>query len=478
MKKLIFALASGGLVLSSLAQPAVAADDPPVPSKSNKPIFPYYLPKAKASAGFSQRLVRCPDTGNKGVLVETSANIVAKSAPDYSQLYQLDASAGFLSKRNTEIKYNPDGTIKSINSTVEGQAGPLIVSVLKTAAFVATSGMFTPAAVGRDRPVPQVVLKTACREDIKRLVDQRDAAAGIVATLEQRQAQSSLTAADADLLKLKRDELAGLDDVLTLSSDPVSINPSVDGAVKVEPLDYKQWFTELAPADREKLPGYKGAVVSWKADPLALSALNQGVYLPSPAIAGRVAALKPDPDAPKPDPAAPKPKPAIEMLCALPLKDKDKDKDNDDDKPAPPPPVAKVEMPESALYYRKQVPVAISIDSCPLGATPKAPDPLAFSASKTVAFPQLSGLYRMAIGRGRIFGSREVAAEFDETGAPVSLKFGNDAGTADMASVFDAGREAGTTLRDAKTDAMTREVARLQARKDIRDLTADLDKQP
>jgi hypothetical protein len=467
-KSSLSALGSTVVLLSVLSAPAIAADNQNRPGAGNDRVFPYFLPRAKAVAGFSQRIVKCPSLEDDDILVETSANIVSKTAPDYARLYQFDAAPGFLSKRNTEMKLNPDGTIKSINATVEGQAGPVIVSVIKAAAFVASSGMIPLKGPPGSKAPPRKakILYTVCKGRIAELVKRRADVAADIFALERRLADSSLTAGEADQLKLKRDELTGLDDSLTLESDPAAIDPAIDGAVFIDPLDYSEWFSKLDNGDRAKLPGNKGVVVSWKADALSLSALNQTAFAASDGYTARRALPQP----PKPDPSAPKPKSVLETLCA---------NGNPDagDKPAPQT-VAKIEDPEAALYYRKQVPVAISLESCPLGANPKAPDPLKFSASKSVSFPQLAGLFRMQVGRGRIFGSREVAVEFDETGAPISLKYASDPGAADIASVVDATTAAGTTLRDAKADALARQAAILQSRKDIRDLTAELDKQP
>lgn len=112
--------------------------------------------------------------------------------------------------------------------------------------------------------------------------------------------------------------------------------------------------------------------------------------------------------------------------------------------------------------------------TCIVDQTPEA---AALTTDSSAGFLQLSGLFRLPIGRGGLFGSRTVAAEFDASGAPTSLKYGSDPGAADVASAIDAAREGGTTLRDARADALARRAAMLKSRKDIQDLEAELDKQ-
>src|SRR5687768_11074546 len=96
--------------------------------KSQRYALGYFLPKGRAAASFSQRLVQCPTAANPKILVETRAQIAAKSVPDYARLYRIDARAGFLARRSTDLSLYGNGTIKAINATVEGQGGAVIAS--------------------------------------------------------------------------------------------------------------------------------------------------------------------------------------------------------------------------------------------------------------------------------------------------------------------------------------------------------------
>lgn len=414
---------------------AVSASD-----KAGQYALGYFLPKGRAAAGFSQRLVRCPTVDQPEILVEARAQIVGKSVPDYARLYRIDTRAGPLVKRQTDLLLYPNGTIKGVNATVEGQGAAVIQSVVKLAGFaisVASGGGIMSAAERSDTRSQQ--LQTRCRAAIAELIRKRNAQAETIAGIEaQLAADGTLTESEADELSYQRERLAVLDDALTLSSDPAIVDPSGSTPVRLPGLDYSQWFEATNRKDIARLPGDDGVLVEWTVNAAAQSALTAAAYV-KPAD---VAALSTEPAA--------------------------------------------------VLYYRRPVPVAITVTPCTRSDAKKSRDTLApeteqqcavdsspvaaaLATDATVGFPQLSGLFRLPIGRGGLFGSRSVAAEFDEAGAPVALKYGSDPGAADIAATLDAVREAGGTLRDARKEALARKAAMLQSRKDIRDLEDALD---
>lgn len=420
--------------ISAATMPAAAIAAPPQTTPQSKSIeLGYFLPQAVAAANFSQRLVSCPTSDDPRVRVISSANIKQKTVPDYVRMYRIDARAGFLVKRSTELNLTPDGQLTSINATVEGQGGPVLVAAIKAAAFAGSIALgapiplvgakaFDPNAPSLPRP-PEVT----CRKTILDKLDERARVAARIDVLEANVAAGTTGSAQADLLANWRQQLAEIDDDLTLSSDPVRVDPGKSGPVFIPALDYAQWFEKFDngsaddPRDRTKLkhlPGRYGMTLSWNVSAPALAALatNEAV-----------------PQGPTPD-----------------------------------------------LYYRRPVPVAITLAPCKTASTTCAPDESgeagAMTASASVGFPQLSGLFRVPIGRGGLFGSRSVAATFDATGAPTQLKYGSEPGAADIASAVDAARDAGTTLRDARKNALADQAAMLQSRKDIRDLDAELNK--
>lgn len=445
--RLTAAMAIASIVSASAAVAAPADQDGKArPGKADRYALGYFLPKTKAAASFSQRLVRCPTTDDTRILVETHAQILAKTVPDFARLYRIDASAGFLAKRSTELLLNPDGTMKAVNATVEGQGAAVIISTVKLAAFAASLAIGGPKALGF-RGEPPKELATRCRPQVAALLIERDGLADNISKLEARLAGSGLTAGETALLASAHDRLSAIDDALTLSSKPVAIDPTSDGSASADPLDYAEWFDRISPLDLSKLPGDDGVLVNWKINASAKAALTSAAYVQPSDVSALTSA------------------------------------------------------PEAVIYYRRPVPVAMSMVPCTLNGnkrhdkTPvkreagraadksqtcivdQTPEAAALTTDSSAGFLQLSGLFRLPIGRGGLFGSRSVAAEFDVSGAPTSLKYGSDPGAADVASAIEAAREGGTTVRDARADALARKAAMLKSRKDIQDLEAELDKQ-
>lgn len=427
---------------------AMAAEEPAGKARKQQPkeryALGYFLPKTKAAASFSQRLVKCPTAEDPTIRVETHAQILAKTAPDYARLFRLDARAGFLAKRSTDLFLNPDGTIKSVNATVEGQGAAVLVATAKLATFASSFAAGGVPVRGPENPAD--ALPTRCTDAVLGLVRQHDALADNIGKLESRLAASGLTAGETEELSSSRARLDAIEDALTLTSDPLPIDPTSNGTARTRPLNYAEWFSTLSPKDRSNLPGDDGVLLTWKANSQALATITGAAYL------------------------------------------------NPGDE-------SSAENPDSAVYYRRPVPVFISMVGCtlnPLKAVMRtagapslnptddgptscrkdvSPSAGPLTTDVSAGFLQLSGLYRLPIGYGGLFGSRTVAAEFGENGAPMSLRYGSSPGAADIASVIDAVTQGGTSLRDAKADALAREAAMLKSRKDIQDLEAALEKQ-
>ncbi len=395
----------------------------------------YFLPKGRATVNFSQRLVRCPTADEPRIQVRVDAQILAKAVPDYSRLYRIDARAGFLAKRQTDLSLHEDGTIKAINAIVEGQGSAVIASVSRLLSFGALIGAGGTRGVD-ERPPP----KTQCRKEIAKLLVEREALATHIADLEAKYAgDGTLTSSELDELGYQRKHLAELDNALTLSSDSVSVDPSATVPIKLGRLSYKQWFEPLDDAEVDQLPGNDGVLVRWTVNAAARDALAAAAYIKADEIASR----------------------------------------------------GKAAPPEAVLYYRRPVPVTITVTPCTNGpsdevleftgnvkcAVDKRPDAAALTTNRTAGFPQLSGLFRLPIGRGGLFGSRSVAAEFNGEGAPLQLKYGSTSGAADIATAMDAARDTGATWQNRKQEALERQAAELRLRKEIRELEAALEKE-
>lgn len=402
----------------------------------------YFLPKGRATVNFSQRLVQCPSDDTQEIRVEARAQIAAKSVPDYARLYRIDARAGFLAKRQTDLSLYENGTIKGVNATVEGQGGAVIVSAVKLVVLGAKLASGSVRPFGRT-PKP---LEARCLKAIADLVDQRDRLAATIADLEaQFAADGTLSNSEVAELDHQRKRLVELDNALTLTSETEVVDPSNPGPIRLLGLKYDQWFDPSPQDEMARLPGDDGVLISWAANAAAQHALIAAAY-------------------------------------------------SGPEKPPKPGEVVPTAVPEPVLYYRRPVPVTIAVEPCtksltkPLGkvrrpeglteCTPdRSPEAAALTIDTTAGFPQLSGLYRLPIGRGGLFGSRSVAAEFNEAGAPTQLRYGSSPGAADIAAALDAARDAGTTWQNRKQEALDRQAAELRLRKEIRELEAALEKE-
>ena len=259
--------------------------------RARKYALGYFLPKGRAAASFSQRLVRCPTPEDVTILVESRAQIAAKAVPDYARLYRIDARAHFLVKRSTELTLHSNGTIKTINATLEGQGGAVIVSAVKLAGFVASTMLVGPRGSEKSetkgKPKLEKQLLTACRAEIAALVERRDAQAAHLARLEASLGEGGLTEIEAAELSAQRTRLASIDDALTLSSDPVLVDPASSGPAVLPKLAYEQWFVTIADGDIAKLPGSDGAILKWTVNAEALSTLNAAAFVQPAAVAAR-----------------------------------------------------------------------------------------------------------------------------------------------------------------------------------------------
>lgn len=127
------------------------------------------------------------------------------------------------------------------------------------------------------------------------------------------------------------------------------------------------------------------------------------------------------------------------------------------------------------VYYRRPVPATLSVVPCGaapvgLGCAPMEKAPSGSSASLSMMFPQLSGVYSFSIGSGGIFGTREATVKLDANGAPTALEYGSSSGGASIAKVMDSGLAAGGTLRGAQTAANKHKIEEIQSQDTLAEL--------
>ena len=408
--------------LSSLALPcaATAQTRDPAARKSSPKYLTYYLPKAQVAAAVSQRLVRCEGKGDDAEIeVETTWTLKARAVPDYKRPITIDVSSGFLAARTVGMKFNPDGTLVSINAKSTGQGGAVLASAIKLA------GTLAPLVAGAPVVTASGETPELCRSEIVALLERHAELAGRIDMIEAVIAEGNASTTQKDLLALYRLRLLAIEDGLTitgpagnLSTQVAKLEPCKDGgeckpegSAIIAKFDYSKWFLDPA-SSKKDIPGSEhGFVVRWAGSAAATESLardkwsrwrdgdlKQLVYLrPVPAI-------------------------LIGMPCA-------------------------------------DAPTAIR-------CTPDENSPHA-SASLEFAIPQLSPRFALPVGSAGIFGSREVAASFDSWGRPTELTYGSDPGATAIAETIDAVGATATSIHNAELNAIKHEIELEEAKEKL-----------
>ncbi|WP_222949852.1 hypothetical protein [Sphingomonas sediminicola] len=385
----------------------------------------YFLPKTRAGAKVAQRLVRCPGSSREPKF-ETTVVIASKTVADPT-LIRVDARKGMLAKRTTELKLRADGTLESFNATNEGQGGVVISALVKAGATLASGGV-----VGAMESHPSS-LPFDCTQEAKEALKEQERLRENILELESAIATPDApVAAISTELAARRAEFQRISDLLTVTSSGPPIDPAkgtLGGFAHIPRPDIASFFDLSTPAAKAAFESYRvrqvgqqGFGISWQADKPMATALQTSMTFPTKAVPG--------------------------------------------------------------LVYRRAVPAAISVFPCsgpPSVTAVCAKDESStlartLSANGSASFPQLSGLFTIPIGRGGLFGSEEVAAEFDASGAPTRLKYGSDPGAAAIAGVVDTARTTYASLEKASAAEQQAQLEELKRRKEIRELEYELSK--
>lgn len=450
---------AGVALIALTATPSVAQTVKADPKNRH---FAYFLPRANVGGQVTQRIVSCPvaDTKDpskpKGLAINTYIALGSEQFADPKAMFTVDARAGFLSKRSTKLVLRPDGTLETFNVTSEGQGAELVGSLITVAATVATwgtaaapvalagAGMMQPQGVEKDdkaKPKPKL-LKIRCAKPIVAALDRLGKVREDITRLEVRIVDGKASTSDTALLQLRRDEEVELVAGLTLKAGKgVRFDPDRDsfslGRDKSPPLlsnvtaapKYEDWF-ELLADDGSYVPA---------------TAADVARYFPNlPGKDGFVGTLAVD-------------QPLYAVLAGQPTPD--------------------TKQAQRFVYYRRPVPVTLSVKPCSgpaAGTSCKPVDAPGAGMAKSAVFrlPQLSGLYAFSIGEGGIFGTREAAVKLDATGAPIALEYGSGSGGAKIAGVVDKGLAGATLMRDAQTAANKRRIEAITAERELAALLA------
>lgn len=404
--KAIFALMTGSALCTL-----------PLPALARQPVtMSYFLPRTLVSVEVAQRLDACPDADSPNGSITTTVTIEPSLDADPDGLVQIDGSAGFLAKRTTKLVLRANGTLESFNATTEGEGGAVIASLLKVGttalSFLRAGG---PAQGALRAPLGQSL---KCNADVLSVMAQIATAKKSVSQIEDALVEGRAGEAALDLLERRRKRVTALRDSLTIvTTSQGEFSPSV-GTIVLEAPNYGAWFHpngDQAEVRGSGIAGRHGFLVTVTKDQPMLDKLRgDGTALPTVAV--------------------------------------------------------------PYLIFRRPVPASVKVQPCisPPSkgvCTPdNSADGIAASGQSSILVAQASGLYKLPIGRGGMFGSKEASAEFDEWGAPISLQYGSASSAADIASTIDAAGEAATTLRDARVERIKRKIDLIEAQNKLDEL--------
>ena len=389
----------------------------------------YFLPRTRIAATVQQIIRRCPADGEPP-RIETTVAIAERAGADASAFVRVDLGGGGLTARTTKFGLRPDGTLSAFNATSTGEAGQVLSAIVSLGATVATlgAGGIAPTFVER-APTLTCTDETAAR--VRRMAQVEND----LANLRSRIAQGHESASTAEALAGLTAELTELVNRLTLKTALAPFAPApgdFQAPTPTEPrrlvrsikaINYETWFVERGAALRQGLAA---------ARVLGLDGFRASATLDEP------------------------------MFGVL---------SRGDGSAAP------ADLPTRRFYYRRPVPVSVSVVPCLSPGTTANDCPpdenAAASAQKSVMLPQLSGIFSLPIGRSNLFGTRVTSATFDEQGTPLTLEYGSTVGGPDMAAAINAVNAGMVTFRDADTTANTRRIAEIKAERELQALLAD-----
>lgn len=376
----------------------------------------YHLPEVKIGFAVSHMITACPNgtDGLDGFAMDT----VTAIKPEYGrgEEIRINPKGTLFVDRQVKLEFHENGTLKSFNGSSTGQGGKILAAAIKAASFVVTLTTGVPVAPVLQGFVPAAVPPGGieCKEEIVTLLAQKASLQAELAILKQ--ALISQGVSDNLLLQITRTQAALTDTIsrLTISPDPVIWTPSVTQDPPSDPVaaDLSVWFKPNRQINLTQ----------------ALEDAGLGQVLAFNAAATYIGTPDKTPTTTEGEP---------KLWQSLVYRE---------------PGVVKVTLEPLAPF----APGNLTGNELALART-------AYEATKakaTVKVPQIGTLKIIPFNGSGIFGSRAVAATFDQSGGLTSIGYTSTGGADALASVIDAGVAAGTELRDQETNATKREVER------------------
>ncbi len=369
----------------------------------------YHLPEVKIGFAVSHMITACPNAQGEGFAMDTATAI----KPVYGRGEQIliNPKGTLFVDRQVKLEYHENGTLKSFNGSSTGQGGKIAAAAIKAVSFVATSAMGLPPVAGPASDGGSSKRWIQCKKKIVDLLKQKEGLETELARLKQSLVSQGTS--ENLLLQITRTEaaIAATTSQLTVSTKPVIWTPTtsaIDLPSTQILADLTAWFDDVTKEGLQSalLKVGLGQVLAFKASVTS--------------VMGR------------------------------------------DTKPTP-------KTKQRALVYR--VPGVIEVTLEPL-AVFKAPELTGVDeararaayedtkAKETVKVPQIGTLKIIPFEGSGIFGSRAVAATFDQKGELTSIGYTSTGGADALAGVVDASVAAGIELRDQEVNATKREVER------------------
>jgi hypothetical protein len=391
------------LSAASLVWVAPAHAETEQTADASRLILDYHLPEVRIGFAVSHVITGCPNgAGLDGFAMDT----VTAIKPIYGQGEQIfiNPKGNLFVDRQVKLEFYENGTLKSFNGSSTGQGGKIVAAAIKAASFAATLAAGVPV-VALVAPIG-----VRCKDKIVQLLQQKDGMEAQLAILKQ--ALLSQGASENLLFQITRTEAALADTLsrLTVSPDPVIWAPTASQDLPSDPVpaDLSVWFE---PDSRINLTQ-------------AFADFGLGQVL------------------------------AFKAKVTFVTKQVEKTEDEE----------AKLKE-QRSLVYREPGVVKVTLEPRnaflpgELTGVEEARARAAYEGTKakaTVKVPQIGKLKIIPFNGSGIFGSRAVAATFDQVGELASIGFTSTGGADALAGVVDASVTAGIEQRDQRLNATTR----------------------
>lgn len=392
------------------------------PSHAKDVTLEYHLPAVQIGFAVSHMITSCPDAKGKGFAMDTVTLI--KPVYGRGEEIKINPKGNPLIDRQVKLEYHENGTLKSFNGSSTGQGGKVVAAAIKVVTFAVTTALGVPVAPSAFALDGQTTTQPIqCKPKILALLKQKDDLETQLASLKQT--LISKGSSDNLLLQITRTEAAIADTVsrLTVRPDrlfwtPDAKEPSFKG--KIDQADLTIWFESVKPEILQRafynqglgqilafeVSGKFKAVEGWQATPT-----------------GSVKALVH----------------RVPRMVTATLK-----------------PAQQFEVPKDHLA---------PADVAAARAAHKGTE-----VEETIKVPQIGSLKIIPFNGSGIFGSRAVAATFDQMGELTSIGYTSTGGADALAGVVDASVAAAMALRDDRLNDIKREVELRTQTKALEDL--------